>query len=205
VLKSKFLITALSIAALSASSLAMAESAKSEYPALVEAVVAAGGEQVVLTVKSINSLNRKIALEMPDGKVIETVVKPDMQNIQNVNPGDKVVIDYVELQAVAVEKVSTSLMGTLKTGEKTVAPETAGLPGETYDVARESIGSVQKVDTGARTVTVDVGEGRMRTVKVGDAVDLSDIKAGDTVKAIFVEHLSISVASESTKLKPITE
>lgn len=205
-LKSKFLITALSIATLSASSLAVAASAKSEHPALVEAVVAAGGEQLVMTVKSIDSASRKIALETPDGKLIETVVKADMSDLQNVNPGDKVVVDYVALMAARVEKVSPSLMGTLKTGEKTVNAETAGLPGETYDSVVEAIGRVAKVDTGARTVTVDVGGGgRMRTVKVGDAVDLSNITVGDTVKAVLVEHFSISVDSESSKLKPITE
>lgn len=205
-LKSMFLITALGIAALSASSLALAKSAKIEHPALVEAVVAAGAEQLVMTVKSINSASRTIVLETPDGKLIETLIKPDISNIQNVNPGDKIVVDYVALMAVKVEKVSPSLMGTLKTGEKTVNAETAGLPGETYDSVIEAIGRVQKVDTHARSVTVDVGGGgRMRTVKAGKEVDLSTIKVGDTVKAILVEHFSISVDSESSKLKPMTE
>ena len=77
-LKSMFLITALGIAALSASSLAFAKSAKIEHPALVEAIVAAGAEQLVMTVKSIDSASRTIVLETPDGKLIETVIKPDI-------------------------------------------------------------------------------------------------------------------------------
>jgi hypothetical protein len=179
----------------------MAESSETEYPALVDAVIAAGAEQVVATVKSINSFTRKVVLEMPDGEAVETVVKPDMKNLENVNPGDKVVIDHVELLVVAVENIGTAMKGTDVIGEKTVAPESAGLPGKTYTVVREAIGMVDKVDAVAKTVTIDIGAGRMRTVQAGEAIDISNINSGDTVKAQYVEQLSISVISENT-MKP---
>jgi len=202
--KSKLLVVALSIVALSASSLAMAatENPNTSAPALVDAVTAAGAEQIVATVKSINSLSRKLVLEMPDGVEVETTVKRDMKNLKNVNPGDKVVLDKVEFLGVAVENVGTELKGTAEMGEKTVAPETAGLPGETFALARDAIGTVQKIDADTRTLTIDIGAGRMRTVPVSDDVDLSDIKAGDTVKARYVEETTISLVSENP-MKPI--
>lgn len=201
--KSKILVVALSIVALSASSLAMAatENPNTSAPALVDAVTAAGAEQIVATVKSINSLSRKLVLEMPDGVEVETTVKRDMKNLKNVNPGDKVVLDKVEFLGVAVENVGTELKGTAEMGEKTVAPETAGLPGETFALARDAIGTVQKIDADTRTLTIDIGAGRMRTVPVSDDVDLSDIKAGDTVKARYVEETTISLVSENP-MKP---
>lgn len=116
----------------------MAQSAKSEYPALVDAVVVAGGEQVIAKLKSIGSATRKVVFEMSDGAEVETVVKPDMPNLQNVHPGDAVVIDYVDRLAVAVEKALTPLKGTDRISKKAIAPEAAGMPGKPYTMVREA-------------------------------------------------------------------
>ena len=78
------------------------------------------------------------------------------------------------------------------------------MPGETCTAVREAIGTVQKVDSGVSAVTVDFGAGRRRKVQAGDDVELSGIRAEDTVKARYVEHLSISVVSVNP-LKPKME
>ena len=195
-MKSKLMMAALGLAALSASTAVLAQaemSAKSQYPLAVEAIEAAGGESVVATVKSINSATRKVALELPDGKVIETVIKPEIKNLANVNPGDKVRIDYVEVLLVAVEKVDTALKGTAASGEKFVEPASAGMPGTSYSFVLEGIGAVDSIDMAARTVTVDLGGGRSRTLTADEGVDLSGISVGDTVKGVYVENISISV------------
>ena len=195
-MKSRMLVAALGLAALSASSLALAQaemSAKSQYPLAVEAVEEAGGGSVVATVKSINSASRKVALEFPNGKVVETVVKPEIQNLANVNPGDKVVIDYVEVLLLAVEKVDPALKGTAVSGEKFVSPESAGMPGTTYTFVLEGIGRVDSIDAAARSVTVDLGGGRSRTLTAAEGVDLSGIAVGDTIKGRYVENISIAV------------
>lgn len=203
-MKSRILIAALSLAALSASTAVLAQaemSAKSQFPLAVEAVAEAGGGSVVGTVKSINSASRKVSIEFPNGKVVETVVKPEIQNLENVNPGDKVVIDYVEVLLVAVEKVDPALKGTAVSGEKFVAPESAGMPGTTYTFVLEGIGEVQSIDAGAGSVTVDLGGGRTRTLTAAEGIDLSEIAVGDTIKGRYVENISISVESENP-MKP---
>jgi hypothetical protein len=205
-IRTQLLMATLGLTALAASSAAMAQtemSAKSQYPLAVEAVEEAGGESVVATVKSINSATRKVALEFPNGKVVETVVKPEIQNLANVNPGDKVVIDYVEVLLVAVEKVDPALKGTAASGEKFVAPESAGMPGTTYSFVLEGIGAVDSIDTAARSVTVDLGGGRSRTLTAAEGVDLSGIAVGDTVKGVYVENISISVEGVNP-MKPKT-
>jgi hypothetical protein len=194
--KSRMLVVALGLAALSASTVALAQaemSAKSQFPLAVEAVEEAGGGSVVGTVKSINSATRKVSIEFPNGKVVDTVVKPEIQNLANVNPGDKVVIEYVEVKLLAVEKVDPALKGTAASAEKFVAPESAGLPGTTYSFVLEGIGAVDSIDAAARTVTVDLGGGRSRTLTAAEGVDLSGIAVGDTVKGMYVEDISISV------------
>jgi hypothetical protein len=195
-MKSKMLIAALGLATLSASTAVLAQaemSAKSQFPLAVEAVKEAGGGGVVGTVKSINSATRKVSIEFPNGKVVDTVVKREIQNLENVNPGDKVVIDFVEMKLLALEKVDPALKGTAASAEKFVAPDSAELPGTTYSFVLEGIGAVDSVDTAARTVTVDLGGGRSRTLTAGEGVDLSKIAVGDTIKGLYVEELSISV------------
>ena len=195
-MKSKLMMAALCVAALSASTAVLAQaemSAKSQYPLAVEAVEEAGGGSVVATVKSINSATRKVELEFPNGKVVETVVKPEIQDLANVNPGDKVTIDYVEVLLVAVEKVDPALKGTAASAEKFVTPESAGMPGTTYSFVLEGIGAVESVDAAAGSVTVDLGGGRSRTLKAAEGVDLSGIAVGDTIKGVYVENIAISV------------
>ena len=195
-MKTKLLTAAVGLAALSASTVVLAQaemSAKSQFPLAVEAVEEAGGGSVVGTVKSINSASRKVTIEFPNGKVVETVVKPEIQNLQNINPGDKVVIDYVEVLLLAVEKVDPALKGTAASGEKFVSPESAGMPGTTYTFVLEGIGRVDSIDAAARSVTVDLGGGRSRTLTAAEGVDLSGIAVGDTIKGRYVENISIAV------------
>ena len=201
---SKTFVTGLGLAALLASTAVLAQAemtAKSQFPLAVEAVEEAGGGSVVGTVKSINSASRKVSIEFPNGKVVETVVKPEIQNLQNINPGDKVVIDYVEVLLLAVEKVDPALKGTAASGEKFVSPESAGMPGTTYTFVLEGIGRVDSIDAAARSVTVDLGGGRTRTLTAGEAIDLSAIAVGDTIKGRYVENISISVEG-ANPMKP---
>lgn len=167
--------------------------AEEEHPLAIEAYAAAGGGRVVGTVKTINSASRKVTIEFPNGKVVETVVKPDINNLQNVNPGDKVNIDAVELMLVAVEEVDTALKGTALSGEKFVTPKSAGLPGATYRFVLEGIGVVQSIDATKHTMTVDLGGGRSRTLTMTEGLQLSGIAVGDTVKGAYVENIVISV------------
>ena len=60
---------------------------------------------------------------------------------------------------------------------------------------------VDKVDTAAGQVTLDLGGGRSYTYEAPGGVDVSPLKAGDTVKGIYAKQLSIKVLSMNP-LKP---
>jgi Cu/Ag efflux protein CusF len=56
---------------------------------------------------------------------------------------------------------------------------------------------VESVDAAARTVTLKLKDGKTRTVTIGDDVrNFDQIKAGDTVKAKYVESLNIELKKD---------
>ena len=203
-MKIRHLAIAFGIAALSTSSMAPAQSemsAKSQYPLAFEIIQEAGGGPVEATVKQINSATRHIGLELPDGKMVETTVRPGVENLQNINPGDKVRIDYADMLLLAFERVDTAMKGTAEAAATRRSPEEVGMPGGSYTYVLEGIGVVDSVDASAGTVTLDMGAGRMRTFQAAEGVDISPLKAGDTVKGIYIERLEIAVISKNP-LKP---
>lgn len=58
---------------------------------------------VTATVQSIDKKNQTAVLKGPDGKSVKVKVA-DPKNLENVNPGDEVVITYTQALAISVEK-----------------------------------------------------------------------------------------------------
>jgi hypothetical protein len=152
-------------------------------------------------VKQINSASRHIGLELPNGKMVETTVSPDVDNLQNINPGDKVVIDHVKQLLLAFERVEPAMKGTAEGATKRRSPEEVGMPGGTYTYILEAIGVVDKVDAATGQLTLDLGAGRSHTYQAAEGVDVSPLKVGDTVKGLYAEQLAIEVLSKNP-LKP---
>ena len=203
-MKKNHLAIVLGLATLSASALALAQpemSAKSQYPLAVEIVEEAGGGPVEATVKQINSATRHIGLELPNGKMVETTFSREVENLHNFNPGDKVIIDYVNQLLLYFERVEPGMKGVAQGAVKRRSPEEVGMPGGSYTYVLEAIGVVDKVDAAAGQLTLDLGGGRSHTYQAAEGVDVSPLKTGDTVKGVYAEQLSIKALSKNP-LKP---
>lgn len=61
-------------------------------------------ETVTATVKSIDAKNRKAELIAPDGKIVKVNVAPDVQNLESVQAGDKVVVQVTRTLALAIRR-----------------------------------------------------------------------------------------------------
>ena len=59
-----------------------------------------------------------------------------------------------------------------------------------------AVGEVIQVDAPTRNVTIDLAADRLRAVHVPDAVDLSSIAGGDTVRAVRREHRDVAGQQE---------
>ena len=138
------------------------------------------------TVKSIDLEKRKIVIQFPDGPAVETDVSPEIENLQEVQPGDEVNIKYTEWARITVEKRDTEHLGHTEKNEKTVAPKSAGKPETSDTVISETVGIVQHIDTANRRLTVDVGDNRHEVLFVPAGTDLETITIGDKIKQISV-------------------
>ena len=162
-------------------------SAASSGPAMAASI------QGSATVERINRPTREVALRRHDGSLVTVVAGQEVRNFDQIKVGDIVEAEIIEALAVVVEPASTqvrerrdSVSGSrARPGEKPAAQTTRTV---------EIVATVQDIDPVARLVTV---RGALQTVtlKVAEDVDLSAIKRGDNVRAVYIESISIRVRS----------
>jgi Cu/Ag efflux protein CusF len=153
---------------------------------------AAAGASVtaVATVESINQETRAVTLRKENGELVELVVGPEARNLAQVEKGDRVTVTYDIGLVVALGppgQQPTRVEGT----ELSRAPAGAR-PGGSIRETIAVTATVVEIDTAARTVTL---EGPQQTVEleVSPDIDLSKIKVGDQVGAVYQESLALRV------------
>lgn len=154
--------------------------------------IAAGATaSVTATVEAVDLATREVALRGPDGKLVRFVAGPEVRNLEQVEIGDKVDVVYAIGMVVALAQAGEGIHkreDTVETSRAQAGHKPAGIVRHTV-YAR---GTVESVDTQARTVTI---KGALRTVTlpVSDDVNLDKIKVGDEVDAAYTESLAITV------------
>ena len=143
------------------------------------------------TVERINRSTREVTLRRHDGSLLTIVAGEEVRNFNQIRVGDIVETQIIEAVAVEVEPASTQVRERREkiTGQRALPGER---PGAKTTRTVEIVATVQAVDRKARLVTV---RGALQTVqlKVADTVDLSRIKPGDNVRAVYIESFSIRV------------
>ena len=147
---------------------------------------------VISAVEAIDQERRTIAIKSPDGKAVTLRASKKVKNFQEIKKGDVVTAEYLEAVAVIVRKPDgKSLPGYLK--DVTIAPpgkESAALP---VDMV-ESLGMVEAIDYGLRTVTVKGPDEAIQTYKVDTRVKkFKDISKGDKVYIKVTEPLAVRI------------
>ncbi len=145
----------------------------------------------VSSVQKINAKTREVTLKREDGSLVTLVAGEEVRNFDQIRVGDIVEVEVTESLAIALEPAFTQVRERrdeysgyrAKLGEKPAARTV-----HTVD----AVGTVEAIDPKTREITV---KGAKQTVvlKVGESVDLANIKKGDNVRAIYEETISIQV------------
>jgi hypothetical protein len=145
-------------------------------------------------VQSIDYARRVVTLQGDEGPVV-VVAGPEVRNLDQVRPGDRVRVRYREAIAAELVKPGTGVAGVQDT---TVRARAA--PGERpFAAAAEQIRMTVKVydvDTVANVVEVTGPSGYNRRVKVMDPRArefIRGLKRGDEVEVTITEAAAISV------------
>ena len=139
----------------------------------------------------------KCANGAKSGNIIEgkncseaALVSQQLPGFDDLKVGDQVDVLYKNALLVKAGKVSGTDKGSRKRSDKQVVTPTSG----GFESARqvEVLATVQKIDRKTRLVTLR-GAYQTQTLEAGPDVDLSDLKVGDTIHAVFVSAAAVEV------------
>lgn len=178
---------AASMALLSNAVLTAEEASEPEIPSAGAASVVS----LTATVEKIDRDDREVTLRDSEGETFTIAVGPEARNLEQLDIGDKVTIEYTQALAVALtpateggeERGEVAALERAPEGEKP-----GGVAARQIDVKA----TVEAIDTEKREVTLK-GPERTLTVAVGEDIDLGKVKVGDQVFASYTEAIAVSV------------
>jgi hypothetical protein len=145
------------------------------------------------TVTSVNRKTREVTLKRADGSTVTVIAGQEVRNFNQIKVGDLVETEVIEALAVVLEPATTQV----RERRESVSGQRAPLgqkPGLKTTRTVEIVAQVVAINAAKREVVIS-GAKQTVTLKVGEGVNLSAIKVGDNVYAVYVESISIQVRS----------
>lgn len=154
-------------------------------------VVVDGASVAVATVVSVDGKTRVVTLAGPEGDHWTFTAGPEVQNFDQIKRGDRVIASYYVGFALGIgpkgsgvkDRVDTMEVDRAKKGEK---------PGVMVSKAIEAVGVVKSIDIENRTVVIE-GVKNMLQLGVSEDVDISEIKVGGEVEAVYIESYAVNL------------
>jgi len=144
------------------------------------------------TVEAVNHETRMLTLRGDDGKLVTLHVTEEARNLDQVDVGDTVEVEYYESIALFTQDPT----GDLGIKEKTAAARTpiGDKPGVAGAETVEITVTVSAIDYEARTVTLKGPEGKTFTTRVDESAKrLDEVKQGDELVARYTRAFAITV------------
>jgi hypothetical protein len=155
-------------------------------------VVVAEVSGVSGAVDAVDLRKRTVSLKLPQGRVLQLKVRPDLRSFEQLRKGERVSADVLEPVAVSIRR-SGAPPGAAEARLVSVAPKgkkPAVLLIETASVAGRLLG----VDLKTRRIRLDMGGGRSRTLAVDRGVKrLGDYAPGEDIALRVVEAMVIDI------------
>lgn len=153
--------------------------------------IAADAAVAVASVVAVDEKTRAITLVGPEGDEWTFTAGPEVRNFAQIKRGDRVIASYYAGFALGLgpkgsgvrERIDAVRVDRAKLGDKPAGMLTRSI---------EAVGLVKAIDRENRAVTL---QGAKQTVvlEVSEDVDLSQVKVGDEVEAIYIESYAINV------------
>jgi len=144
-------------------------------------------DQITATaiVQSVDVANYQMTLKGKGGKLHTISVSEEVRNLPQIKPNDQVELTYYQALAVALDKpgVGTSA------GQQPTARQGV-----------EIVANVSAINQKNRKVTLQSAMDAV-TLKVPANIDISKLKIGDQVKAIYLQELATSVQPVALRKK----
>jgi hypothetical protein len=148
--------------------------------------------ETTAVVESIDLVNRHVLLKTEDGRMLTIVAGPEVINLDQVEPGDRIKASYYE--SVAVEMAADDATGTDAVAAVGRAPEGAK-PGAFIGASVREIVTIVSFDPNTNIVTFTTPDGFSHSLVVKPEMrDFARaVKPGDRVDVLYSESLAIVV------------
>ena len=155
-------------------------------------VVVAETTSIEARLDAVDVKTRRMMVTGPRGKTLTLKVGPDVKDLDQVKPGDQLVVRYFEPLAVFVRKATEPRAAAEGTAVQ-VIPRGKRPVAVAVDTV-EFKGTVEAIDHTKRRVTLKGAEGKSRTMKVDPSVTrLDEVKKGDQIVLRHTEATAFSV------------
>ncbi len=155
------------------------------------AAMAADAAVAVATVVTVDKQTRKLTLKGPEGDELTFTAGPEVRNFDQIKRGDRVIVEYFARLAVALEPKGTDVRARLDTLEVERAKR-GERPAGKITKTMGAVGMVQAINKTGQTITLK-GPDRSVVLGVSNDLNLSRIKVGQEVEAIYVESFAVAV------------
>ena len=193
-MKSATIAAALAAAVLAAAQPAWAQDAMAS--AAQDIVSAVQPVHLKATIVGIDPGSRALTLKGAGGNVVVVLVGQQVAGFEKLRVGDRVDALYKNALLVKEDRVDGKGKGIRERVDTQVyAPASGG-----FESARqvEVLATVQKIDRKRRLVTLR-GAYQTQTLEAGPQVDLTGVKVGDTIHAVFVSAAAVEVTPQDTQ------
>jgi hypothetical protein len=150
-------------------------------------------QTMTATVDAVNLPARMVVLRGEQNATAAVMVGPQVRNLEQVQPGDKVVVSYYQALAAAVRKPGEG-------GEGVVTDAMRARPGErpggAVGQAITTTVAIEAVDTSFNTVTFRRPDGYLRTVAVESPEGrefIRKVRPGEQVEVTYTEAVAVDV------------
>jgi len=150
--------------------------------------------EAVVTIVDVDRDQRTVTVRGPGGQLAEVAVPPEAQNLDQVHPGSRFRVRYLQSIAVSIKKggaASSSAGRTVK-----MAPK-GDTPGGIVVNMRQIAGVVESIDYATRLVSLRGPEGRLLVFTVDEAVEgLEQVQTGDSISVEYTESIAMRMIKE---------
>jgi hypothetical protein len=204
-------LLALALASCSSEEKPKPEAVKTSRVVNVEPGVAGGTIEETTTatvkVKTINHSTRRVTLMDDAGEEATFTADPEIRNLDQLHPGDKLTATLKERLVVYVRSAPAASAANgdygATTAEKASDTYAAALaraprgakPGGVFAESYEVVALVTAIDSAARTADLKCADGWTHTVKVRPDVDLNRYKVGDSLVIRVTSSLGVLAAT----------
>jgi len=180
----KRLLIALSVASLS---LTVSGGHAQDRPGAVLTEVA----EAVVTVTAVDQQARTVTFEGQDGQPVTIKVPDAAQNLDQVHPGARFLLRYLQSVAVYIAPVASGATPSSDVSSSMQLAEKGANPGGVITEVVQIQARVDAIDYNERTVVLTGPEGNSVKLKVDDRVKrLNEVNVGDIVVVAYTQALA---------------